>query len=168
MDCGAHLAGHGRNAFAEVRRPRPAAGLVGCQARAPKRYRPKMMSGDPQSRRCMLSIGSRLWRSLRRKNAAGGQVVTAPTNVAPPGSCLLCCITTALRAGLMMAGCALFYSPRRSAAVQAECIHFRGRDGSRAKLASCSWRAAGLVSALHGSNEQIENSARNRMEPICV
>ncbi len=141
-------------------------GVLGVRRRAPKLYR-QLMSGDPSSPMHALDWVNVYALAVNEENAAGGQVVTAPTNGA---------------AGIVPA--VLHYYRRfESGADDAGVIRFLLTAGAIAMLykqnasisgaemgcqgevgVACSMAAAGLASALNGSNEQIENAAEIGME----
>jgi L-serine dehydratase len=105
--------------------------------------------------------------SVNEENAAGGRVVTAPTNGAAgilpavlkyyevfhPG---------ATREGsrtLLMTASAIGFLYKTRASISAAEMGCQGEVG-----VACSMAAAGLVAALGGSNEQVENAAEIGME----
>ncbi len=105
--------------------------------------------------------------AVNEENAAGGQVVTAPTNGAAgivpavmhyyarlcPGS-----DTDGIRRFLLAAGAiGLLY--KRNASISGAEMGCQGEVG-----VACSMAAAGLVAALGGSNAQVENAAEIGME----
>lgn len=144
-------------------------GLLQVRRRAPQLFR-ELTSAPEKSLRDPLSVMD--WVNLyafavNEENAAGGRVVTAPTNGA---------------AGIVPA--VLHYYQRLSAFPTEEgIIRFFLAAGAIGKLykqnasisgaevgcqgevgVACSMAAAGLVAALGGSNEQIENAAEIGME----
>jgi L-serine dehydratase len=104
---------------------------------------------------------------VNEENAAGGRVVTAPTNGAAgvlpavmkyyevfvPGASLEGSRT------LLMTASAVGFLYKSRASISAAEMGCQGEVG-----VACSMAAAGLVSALNGSNEQIENAAEIGME----
>ena len=105
--------------------------------------------------------------SVNEENAAGGRVVTAPTNGAAgilpavlkyyEGFC-----SGATREGsrtLLMTASAIGFLYKTRASISAAEMGCQGEVG-----VACSMAAAGLVAALGGSNEQIENAAEIGME----
>jgi L-serine dehydratase len=141
-------------------------GVLGVRRRAPKLYR-KLMSSDPQSPMHALDWVNVFALAVNEENAAGGQVVTAPTNGAAgivpavlhyyrqfePGSDdagVERFLLTAAAVGMLF---------KKNASISGAEMGCQGEVG-----VACSMAAAGLVSALNGSNEQIENAAEIGME----
>jgi len=141
-------------------------GVLGVRRRAPKLYR-KLMSSDPQSPMHALDWVNVFALAVNEENAAGGQVVTAPTNGAAgivpavlhyyrqfePGSDdegVMRFLLTAAAVGMLF---------KKNASISGAEMGCQGEVG-----VACSMAAAGLVSALNGSNEQIENAAEIGME----
>jgi L-serine dehydratase len=105
--------------------------------------------------------------AVNEENAAGGRVVTAPTNGAAgivpavlhfyerfePGASEEGIIRFLLTAGAV----GMLY--KRNASISGAEMGCQGEVG-----VACSMAAAGLVAALHGTNEQIENAAEIGME----
>jgi L-serine dehydratase len=105
--------------------------------------------------------------AVNEENAAGGRVVTAPTNGAAgivpavlhyyrrfePGSTEEGIIRFLLTAGAI----GMLY--KTNASISGADMGCQGEVG-----VACSMAAAGLVAALHGTNEQIENAAEIGME----
>jgi L-serine dehydratase len=141
-------------------------GVLGVRRRAPKLYR-QLMSGDPTSPMHALDWVSAYALAINEENAAGGQVVTAPTNGAAgivpavlhyyrrfePGA-----DDGGVARFLLTAGAIGMLYKQRASISGAE-MGCQGEVG-----VACSMAAAGLVSALHGSNAQIENAAEIGME----
>ncbi len=104
---------------------------------------------------------------MNEENAAGGRVVTAPTNGAAgilPAVLkyyeVFC--SGATREGartLLMTASAIGFLYKTNASISAAEMGCQGEVG-----VACSMAAAGLVAALGGSNEQIENAAEIGME----
>ena len=141
-------------------------GVLGVRRRAPKLYR-KLMSSDPQSPMHALDCVNVFALAVNEENAAGGQVVTAPTNGAAgivpavlhyyrqfePGADdagVMRFLLTAAAVGMLF---------KKNASISGAEMGCQGEVG-----VACSMAAAGLVSALNGSNEQIENAAEIGME----
>jgi len=105
--------------------------------------------------------------AVNEENAAGGRVVTAPTNGAAgilPAVLkyyeVFC--SGATREGartLLMTASAIGFLYRTNASISAAEMGCQGEVG-----VACSMAAAGLVAALGGSNEQVENAAEIGME----
>jgi L-serine dehydratase len=141
-------------------------GVLGVRRRAPKLYR-QLMSGDPSSPMHALDWVNVFALAVNEENAAGGQVVTAPTNGAAgivpavlhyyrrfePGAN----DDGVMRFLLTAAAIGMLY--KQNASISGAEMGCQGEVG-----VACSMAAAGLVSALHGSNEQIENAAEIGME----
>jgi L-serine dehydratase len=141
-------------------------GVLGVRRRAPKLYR-QLMSGDPASPMHALDWVNVFALAVNEENAAGGQVVTAPTNGAAgivpavlhyyrrfePGAD----DDGVIRFLLTAAAMGMLY--KQNASISGAEMGCQGEVG-----VACSMAAAGLVSALNGSNEQIENAAEIGME----
>jgi L-serine dehydratase len=141
-------------------------GVLGVRRRAPKLYR-QLMSGDPQGPMHALDWVNVFALAVNEENAAGGQVVTAPTNGAAgivpavlhyyrrfePGAD----DDGVIRFLLTAAAIGMLY--KQNASISGAEMGCQGEVG-----VACSMAAAGLVSALNGSNEQIENAAEIGME----
>jgi L-serine dehydratase len=141
-------------------------GVLGVRRRAPKLYR-QLMSGDPASPMHALDWVNVFALAVNEENAAGGQVVTAPTNGAAgivpavlhyyrrfePGAD----DNGVMRFLLTAAAMGMLY--KQNASISGAEMGCQGEVG-----VACSMAAAGLVSALNGSNEQIENAAEIGME----
>ena len=141
-------------------------GVLGVRRRAPKLYR-QLISGDPLSPMHALDWVNVYALAVNEENAAGGQVVTAPTNGAAgivpavlhyyrrfePGAD----DDGVIRFLLTAAAIGMLY--KWNASISGAEMGCQGEVG-----VACSMAAAGLVSALNGSNEQIENAAEIGME----
>jgi len=142
-------------------------GVLKVRRRAPKLYRVLTESrGVPNPLDVMDWVNA--WAlAVNEENAAGGRVVTAPTNGAAgivpsvlhfykrfePGANDDGIIRFMLTAGAM----AMLY--KKNASISGAEMGCQGEVG-----VACSMAAAGLVAALHGTNEQIENAAEIGME----
>jgi L-serine dehydratase len=140
-------------------------GVLGVRRRAPKLYR-QLMS-EPLSPMHALDWVNVYALAVNEENAAGGQVVTAPTNGAAgivpavlhyyrrfePGAD----DDGVIRFLLSAAAVGMLY--KQNASISGAEMGCQGEVG-----VACSMAAAGLVSALNGSNEQIENAAEIGME----
>ncbi|HEX4150994.1 MAG TPA: L-serine ammonia-lyase [Steroidobacteraceae bacterium] len=141
-------------------------GVLGVRRRAPKLYR-QLTGGDPSGPMYALDWVNVYALAVNEENAAGGQVVTAPTNGAAgivpavlhyyrrfePG---------ADDAGVMrflLSAAAMGMLYKQNASISGAEMGCQGEVG-----VACSMAAAGLVSALNGTNEQIENAAEIGME----
>ncbi len=141
-------------------------GVLGVRRRAPKLHR-MLMSADPASPMIALDWVNVFALAVNEENAAGGQVVTAPTNGAAgivpavlhyyrrfePGAD----DEGVVRFLLSAAAIGMLY--KWNASISGAEMGCQGEVG-----VACSMAAAGLVSALNGSNEQIENAAEIGME----
>jgi L-serine dehydratase len=141
-------------------------GVLGVRRRAPRLYR-QLMSGDPASPMHALDWVNAFALAVNEENAAGDQVVTAPTNGAAgivpavlhyyrrfePGAN----DDGVIRFLLTAAAIGMLY--KQNASISGAEMGCQGEVG-----VACSMAAAGLVSALNGSNEQIENAAEIGME----
>jgi L-serine dehydratase len=141
-------------------------GVLGVRRRAPKLYR-QLMSGDPLSPMHALDWVNAYALAVNEENAAGGQVVTAPTNGAAGIVPAVLHYYRRFEAGADDGGIARFLLSaaaigmlyKQNASISGAEMGCQGEVG-----VACSMAAAGLVSALHGSNEQIENAAEIGME----
>jgi len=141
-------------------------GVLGVRRRAPKLYR-QLQGGDPMGPMHALDWVNVYALAVNEENAAGGQVVTAPTNGAAgivpavlhyyrrfePGADDDGVIRFLLAAGAV----GMLY--KQNASISGAEMGCQGEVG-----VACSMAAAGLVSALNGSNEQVENAAEIGME----
>jgi L-serine dehydratase len=141
-------------------------GVLGVRRRAPKLYR-QLMSGNSENPMHALDWVNVFALAVNEENAAGGQVVTAPTNGAAgivpavlhyyrrfePGAD----DDGVVRFLLTAAAIGMLY--KQNASISGADMGCQGEVG-----VACSMAAAGLVSALNGSNEQIENAAEIGME----
>jgi L-serine dehydratase len=141
-------------------------GVLGVRRRAPKLYR-QLMSADAKSPMHALDWVNVFALAVNEENAAGGQVVTAPTNGAAgivpavlhyyrrfePGAD----DDGVIRFLLTAAAMGMLY--KQNASISGAEMGCQGEVG-----VACSMAAAGLAAALNGSNEQIENAAEIGME----
>ena len=141
-------------------------GVLGVRRRAPKLFR-QLMSGDPNGPMHALDWVNAYALSVNEENAAGGQVVTAPTNGAAGIVPAVLHYYRRFEVGADDEGIARFLLTaaaigmlyKQNASISGAEMGCQGEVG-----VACSMAAAGLVSALHGSNEQIENAAEIGME----
>jgi len=147
-------------------------GVLGVRRRAPKLYR-QLMSGNPSSPMHALDWVNAYALAVNEENAAGGQVVTAPTNgaagIVPAVLHYYCRFESGRRSepgaddhGVMrflLTAAAIGMLYKQNASISGAEMGCQGEVG-----VACSMAAAGLVSALNGSNEQIENAAEIGME----
>ncbi len=143
-------------------------GVLKVRRRAPKLYR--VLSESPEVGKRPLDVMD--WvnayaLAVNEENAAGGRVVTAPTNGAAgivpavlhyyrrfePGASEEGVIRFLLVAGAI----GMLY--KKNASISGAEMGCQGEVG-----VACSMAAAGLVAALNGTNEQVENAAEIGME----
>jgi L-serine dehydratase len=141
-------------------------GVLGVRRRAPKLHR-QLLSGDPTEPMHALDWVNVFALAVNEENAAGGQVVTAPTNgaagivpavlhyyrrfePAADDAGVIRFLLTAAAIGMLY---------KQNASLSGAEMGCQGEVG-----VACSMAAAGLVSALNGSNGQIENAAEIGME----
>ncbi|HWX80163.1 MAG TPA: L-serine ammonia-lyase [Steroidobacteraceae bacterium] len=141
-------------------------GVLRVRRRAPKLYR-QLMSGDPLSPMHALDWVNAYALAVNEENAAGGQVVTAPTNGAAGIVPAVLHYYRRFEAGaddggvvrFLLAAGAVGMLYKENASISGAEMGCQGEVG-----VACSMAAAGLVSALNGSNEQLENAAEIGME----
>jgi L-serine dehydratase len=141
-------------------------GVLGVRRRAPKLYR-QLTSGDPLSPMHALDWVNAYALAVNEENAAGGQVVTAPTNGAAGIVPAVLHYYRRFETGadddgvmrFLLTAAAIGMLYKQNASISGAEMGCQGEVG-----VACSMAAAGLVSALHGSNEQIENAAEIGME----
>jgi L-serine dehydratase len=141
-------------------------GVLGVRRRAPKLYR-QLMSGDPMSPMHALDWVNVFALAVNEENAAGGQVVTAPTNGAAGIVPAVLHYYRRFETGadddgvirFLLTAAAMGMLYKQNASISGAEMGCQGEVG-----VACSMAAAGLVSALNGSNEQIENAAEIGME----
>jgi L-serine dehydratase len=141
-------------------------GVLGVRRRAPKLYR-QLMSGDPLSPMHALDWVNVYALAVNEENAAGGQVVTAPTNGAAGIVPAVLHYYRRFESGsdddgvvrFLLTAAAMGMLYKQNASISGAEMGCQGEVG-----VACSMAAAGLVSALNGSNEQIENAAEIGME----
>ncbi len=141
-------------------------GVLKVKRRAARLHRMLVESAEPGPLAAMDWVNA-FALAVNEENAAGGRVVTAPTNGAAgivpavisyyrrfePGASDEGIVRFLLVAGVM----AMLY--KRNASISGAEMGCQGEVG-----VACSMAAAGLVSALNGTNEQIENAAEIGME----
>jgi len=141
-------------------------GVLKVRRRAPKLFR-QLESGDSSDPMHAMDWVNAFALAVNEENAAGGQMVTAPTNGAAgivpavlhyyqrfePGADE----DGVIRFLLSAAAIGMLY--KKNASISGAEMGCQGEVG-----VACSMAAAGLVSALHGTNEQLENSAEIGME----
>ena len=141
-------------------------GPLKVRRRAPKLYRQLTESGGTRPLETLDWVDA-FALAVNEENAAGGRVVTAPTNGAAgivpavlhyyhrfePGAC----DDGVVRFMLTAAAIGMLY--KQNASISGAEMGCQGEVG-----VACSMAAAGLVAALQGSNEQCENAAEIGME----
>ena len=141
-------------------------GVLKLRRRAPRLHRVLSESGGTDPLKVMDWVNA-FALAVNEENAAGGRVVTAPTNGAAgivpavlmyyrrfePGSC-----DAGVRRFLLTAA-AIGMLYKRNASISGAEMGCQGEVG-----VACSMAAAGLVAALNGTNEQMENAAEIGME----
>jgi L-serine dehydratase len=141
-------------------------GVLKVRRRAPKLYRTLTSEGSRRALEVMDWVNT-FALAVNEENAAGGRVVTAPTNGAAgiipavlhyyqrfePGADEEGIVRFLLTAGAI----GILY--KQNASISGAEMGCQGEVG-----VACSMAAAGLVAALHGTNEQIENAAEIGME----
>ncbi|ABQ69388.1 L-serine ammonia-lyase [Rhizorhabdus wittichii RW1] len=127
------------------------------------RARPEMLIVDPLTAMDFVNV----WAlAVNEENAAGGAVVTAPTNGAAGIIPAVLMYFTKLRGGtdsgvrtLLLTAAAIGALYKRNASISGAEVGCQGEVG-----VACSMAAAGLTAALGGTNAQIENAAEIGME----
>jgi len=141
-------------------------GVLGVRRRAPRLYR-QLMATEPSSPMHALDWVNVFALAVNEENAAGGQVVTAPTNGAAGIVPAVLHYYRRFEQGaddegvvrFLLAAAAVGMLYKQNASISGAEMGCQGEVG-----VACSMAAAGLVSALNGSNEQIENAAEIGME----
>jgi L-serine dehydratase len=141
-------------------------GVLKVRRRAPRLYR-QLTDSAQQGPLDVMDWVNAVALSVNEENAAGGRVVTAPTNGAAGIVPALLHYYRRFEAGsneegverfLLTAG-AIGMLYKENASISGAEMGCQGEVG-----VACSMAAAGLVAALHGTNEQIENAAEIGME----
>jgi L-serine dehydratase len=141
-------------------------GVLKVRRRAPRLYRQLTESGTVKPLEVMDWVNAYAL-AVNEENAAGGRVVTAPTNGAAGIVPAVLHFYRRFEAGandegvirflLVAAAMGMLY--KRNASISGAEMGCQGEVG-----VACSMAAAGLVAALQGTNEQIENAAEIGME----
>ena len=141
-------------------------GVLKVRRRAPRLYR-LLTDSAQQGPLDVMDWVNAVALSVNEENAAGGRVVTAPTNGAAGIVPAVLHYYRRFEAGsneegverfLLTAG-AIGMLYKENASISGAEMGCQGEVG-----VACSMAAAGLVAALHGTNEQIENAAEIGME----
>jgi L-serine dehydratase len=141
-------------------------GVLGVRRRAPKLSR-QLLSSEPSGPMHAIDWVNAFALAVNEENAAGGQVVTAPTNGAAGIIPAVLHYYRRFEGGadddgvmrFLLTSAAIGMLYKQNASISGAEMGCQGEVG-----VACSMAAAGLVSALHGSNEQIENAAEIGME----
>ena len=142
-------------------------GVLKVRRRAPKLYRLLTESSSATNPLEVMDWVNAWALAVNEENAAGGRVVTAPTNGAAGIVPAVLHYYRRFEAGanddgvvrfLLTAG-AIGMLYKKNASISGAEMGCMGEVG-----VACSMAAAGLVAALHGTNEQIENAAEIGME----
>jgi L-serine dehydratase len=140
-------------------------GGLNVRRRAPRLYRKyREKSGDPLA---MMDYVNAVAMAVNEENAAGGRVVTAPTNGAAGVIPAVLHYYRAFCAGSTHAGERTFLLTasaigalyKANASISGAEVGCQGEVG-----VACSMAAGGLVAALGGSSDQVENAAEIGME----
>jgi L-serine dehydratase len=141
-------------------------GVLKVRRRAPRLYRMLTSQGARGALDVMDWVNA-FALAVNEENAAGGRVVTAPTNgaagIVPAVLHYYCRFESGadddgvIRFLLTAGAIAMLY--KQNASLSGAEMGCQGEVG-----VACSMAAAGLVAALHGTNEQIENAAEIGME----
>jgi len=141
-------------------------GVLKVRRRAPKMFRVLTESKGTTALDAMDWVNA-FALAVNEENAAGGRVVTAPTNGAAGIVPAVLHFYMRFESGASDAGVIRFLLTaaamgmlyKRNASISGAEMGCMGEVG-----VACSMAAAGLVAALHGTNEQIENAAEIGME----
>jgi L-serine dehydratase len=141
-------------------------GVLKVRRRAPRLYRMLTESGTPKPLDVMDWVNAYAL-AVNEENAAGGRVVTAPTNGAAGIVPAVLHYYRRFEPGaneegvirFLLAAAAMGMLYKRNASISGAEMGCQGEVG-----VACSMAAAGLVAALQGSNEQTENAAEIGME----
>jgi len=141
-------------------------GVLKVRRRAPRMYRMLTESGTGGPLDAMDWVNAYAL-AVNEENAAGGRVVTAPTNGAAGIVPAVLHFMRRFEQGVneegvirfLLTAAAIGMLYKRNASISGAEMGCQGEVG-----VACSMAAAGLVAALHGSNEQIENAAEIGME----
>jgi L-serine dehydratase len=141
-------------------------GVLKVRRRAPRLYRMLTESGTPKPLEVMDWVNAYAL-AVNEENAAGGRVVTAPTNGAAGIVPAVLHYYRRFEPGaneegvirFLLAAAAMGMLYKRNASISGAEMGCQGEVG-----VACSMAAAGLVAALQGTNEQTENAAEIGME----
>jgi L-serine dehydratase len=141
-------------------------GVLKVRRRAPKLYR-QLVETDANSPVQVMDWVNAFALSVNEENAAGGRMVTAPTNGAAGIVPAVLAYYRRFEPGasdegvlrFLLVGGAIGMLYKKNASISGAESGCQGEVG-----VACSMAAAGLVAALNGTNEQIENAAEIGME----
>jgi L-serine dehydratase len=141
-------------------------GVLKVRRRAPRLHRQLTESGKATALDVMDWVNAYAL-AVNEENAAGGRVVTAPTNGAAGIVPAVLHYYRRFEAGaneegvlrFLLAAAAMGMLYKRNASISGAEMGCQGEVG-----VACSMAAAGLVAALQGTNEQVENAAEIGME----
>jgi L-serine dehydratase len=141
-------------------------GVLRVRRRAPKLHR-ALSSGDPKSSIHALDWVNAFALAVNEENAAGGQVVTAPTNGAAGIVPAVLHYYVRFEAGanedgvirFLLTAAAMGILYKKNASISGAEMGCQGEVG-----VACSMAAAGLVAAVNGTNAQMEDAAEIGME----
>ena len=141
-------------------------GVLKVKRRAPKLYRQLLESGTSSPMLVMDWVNA-FALAVNEENAAGGRMVTAPTNGAAGIVPAVLSYYKRFEPGaadegvlrFLLVGGAIGMLYKKNASISGAEMGCQGEVG-----VACSMAAGGLVAALNGSNEQIENAAEIGME----
>ncbi len=141
-------------------------GVLKVRRRAPKLYRQLTEAGGASPMQAMDWVNA-FALAVNEENASGGRIVTAPTNGAAG---IVPAVLTYYRrfepgasddgvVRFLLVGGAIGMLYKKNASISGAEMGCQGEVG-----VACSMAAAGLVAALNGTNEQVENAAEIGME----
>jgi L-serine dehydratase len=141
-------------------------GVLKVRRRAPRLYRILTESGTPKPLDVMDWVNAYAL-AVNEENAAGGRVVTAPTNGAAGIVPSVLHYYRRFESGaneegvmrFLLTAAAMGMLYKKNASISGAEMGCQGEVG-----VACSMAAAGLVAALQGTNEQVENAAEIGME----
>ena len=141
-------------------------GVLKVRRRAPKLYRQLVEAGTPGPMQVLDWVNA-FALAVNEENAAGGRMVTAPTNGAAGIVPAVLAYYRRFEPGasdegvlrFLLVGGAIGMLYKKNASISGAEMGCQGEVG-----VACSMAAGGLVAALNGSNEQIENAAEIGME----
>jgi L-serine dehydratase len=141
-------------------------GVLKVRRRAPKLYR-QLTEADAPSPMQVMDWVNAFALAVNEENAAGGRIVTAPTNGAAGIVPAVLSYYRRFEPGatddgvlrFMLVGGAIGMLYKKNASISGAEMGCQGEVG-----VACSMAAGGLVAALNGTNEQIENAAEIGME----